>query len=118
MSEIGELLGGLWFLGVLVALGVLFVAGLKLPVPPGGRRRWLARAALGLGAAALTILANMALFRHDAHWDLTREKAFSPSPEARQVVRSRPRTSSSSTSTRRRTRRGAPPGPWSRSWGG
>lgn len=88
MSEIGELLGGLWFLGVLVALGVLFVAGLKLPVPPGGRRRWLARAALGLGAAALTILANMALFRHDAHWDLTREKAFSPSPEARQVVRS------------------------------
>ncbi|HET7876033.1 MAG TPA: GldG family protein [Methylomirabilota bacterium] len=87
MSEISELLAVLWFLGVMAALGVLFVAGLKLPVPPGGRRRWLARAAIVLGAAALTVLANIALFRHDAHLDLTREKAFSPSPEAQKVVK-------------------------------
>ncbi len=36
---------------------------------------------------AVTILANVALFRHDAHLDLTHEKAFTPSAEAREVVR-------------------------------
>ncbi|WP_334508297.1 GldG family protein [Bradyrhizobium sp. AZCC 1693] len=38
-------------------------------------------------AVAVTILANVALFRHDAHLDLTHEKAFTPSVEAREVVR-------------------------------
>ena len=35
----------------------------------------------------MVILANVALFRHDAHLDLTREKAFTPSAEAGEVVR-------------------------------
>src|SRR5262249_5531238 len=38
-------------------------------------------------AVVVVIIANVALFRHDAHLDLTREKAFTPSAEASQVVR-------------------------------
>ena len=38
-------------------------------------------------AVMVTILANVAVYRHDAHLDLTHEKAFTPSAEAREVVR-------------------------------
>lgn len=76
-----------WFAGVVLALMVLFAAGLKLPVRLAIASR-IASATLVVGAAlGLTILANLALFRHDAHLDLTHEKAFTPSAEAREVVR-------------------------------
>lgn len=88
MSETREALGPLWFIAVMAALVVLFAAGLRLPVPPAGPRRWLARLGLVAGTAGLVALANMALYRHDAHLDATREKAFTPSPEAQRVVRS------------------------------
>jgi ABC-type uncharacterized transport system involved in gliding motility auxiliary subunit len=43
---------------------------------------------LVVGAAlTVAILSNVALFRHDAYLDLTREKAFTPSAEARDLVR-------------------------------
>ena len=77
---------GLWFTGVAAALVVLFAAGLRVPVPGRPARRHLVRVGLVAGAAAITVLANVALFRHDLHVDLTRERAFTPSPEARQVV--------------------------------
>src|SRR5205823_5737382 len=69
----------LWFVGVVVALVVLFAAGIRLHIPPAGPARWLARGAIVGGAVAITILANMALYRHDAQLDVTREKAFTPS---------------------------------------
>ena len=34
-----------------------------------------------------TFLANMALYRHDVHFDVTHERAFTPSLEAQRVVR-------------------------------
>jgi hypothetical protein len=76
-----------WFAGVVLALALLFAAGLKVPVRLAFASR-LASAML-VAAAALTvaILANLALFRHDAHLDLTHEKAFTPSADAREVVR-------------------------------
>ena len=40
-----------------------------------------------LAAVAATIIANVALFCHDTHLDFTREKAFTPSAEAGEVVR-------------------------------
>jgi hypothetical protein len=76
----------LWFCGVMAGLVVLFAAGLRLPIPPVGPARWLARGGVIGGATAMTILANIALYRHDAQFDLTREQAFTPSPEARQIV--------------------------------
>ena len=76
-----------WFAGVVFALGLLFAAGLKVPVRLAFASR-IASATLVVAAALMvTILANLALFRHDAHLDLTHEKAFTPSAEAREVVR-------------------------------
>jgi hypothetical protein len=76
-----------WFAGVLVALAVLFAAGLKVPVRLAFASRLASATLVAAAAVAVTILANVALFRHDAHLDLTREKAFTPSTEAREVVR-------------------------------
>ena len=76
-----------WFTAVVLALALLFVAGLKLPVRLAFGSR-LASLGLVLAAAlSIVMLANLALFRHDAHLDLTHEKAFTPSEEAREVVR-------------------------------
>jgi hypothetical protein len=86
-----ETLGGfaatLWLPAVLAALAILFAAGLRVPVPAPGVKRWLARGAIVGGAFGITVLANMALYRHDAQLDVTREQAFTPSPEAREIVR-------------------------------
>ena len=55
-------------------------------VPAGGAGRcgsdWSARRWL------VTLAANVAVYRHDAHLDFTREQAFTPSREAQEVVRS------------------------------
>ena len=76
-----------WFAGIIFALGLLFAAGLKVPVRLAFASR-IASATLVVAAAlTMAILANLALFRHDAHLDLTHEKAFTPSAEAREVVR-------------------------------
>jgi hypothetical protein len=81
--------GGLNTLGfviVLAALSVLFAAGLRVPI---GQTRWRRRVTwilTVLAASALTIGANVALYRHDVHFDVTREQGFTPSPEAQRVV--------------------------------
>jgi hypothetical protein len=88
MTEMfGDLASALWFPGVVAALTVLFAAGLRLPVPTPGWRRWLARGAIVAGAIGVTALANTALYRHDAQLDVTRERAFTPSPEAQAIAR-------------------------------
>src|SRR5260370_1041477 len=76
-----------WFAGTVFALVILFAAGLKLPVRLAFAGRIPSATLVAAAAAMVTILANLALFRHDAHLDLTHEKAFTPSAEAREVVR-------------------------------
>jgi hypothetical protein len=76
-----------WFAGVLFALALLFVAGLKVPVRLAFASRVASATLVAAAALTVAILANLALFRHDAHLDLTHEKAFTPSAEAREVVR-------------------------------
>jgi ABC-type uncharacterized transport system involved in gliding motility auxiliary subunit len=76
-----------WFGGVVLALAVLFAAGLRIPVRLTATSRIASVALVVSAAVAVTILANVALFRHDAHLDLTYEKAFTPSAEAQNVVR-------------------------------
>ena len=76
-----------WFAGVVFALALLFAAGLKVPVRLAFASRVASVALVAAAAVTVTILANLALFRHDAHLDLTHEKAFTPSAEAREVVR-------------------------------
>jgi hypothetical protein len=87
MTGLGESVGALWFCGVIGALLVLFAAGLRLSIPPIGLLRWLWRSVVVGVAVAVTILANMALYRHDLHFDLTRGQAFTPSAEAQDIVR-------------------------------
>jgi ABC-type uncharacterized transport system involved in gliding motility auxiliary subunit len=65
----------------------LFAAGLRLPVRLGFASRAASTALVVVVAVAAAILANVALFRHDAHLDFTREKAFTPSAEAGYVMR-------------------------------
>src|SRR5205085_9333898 len=76
-----------WFAGVVLALMVLFAAGLKIPVRLTASSRIVSVALVVAAAVAVTILANVALFGHDAHLDLTYEKAFTPSADTRDVVR-------------------------------
>lgn len=76
----------LLFAAVMAALGLLLAAGLGLPRGRVGLGRGLVRAAVVLAAAGAAVLANIALFRHDLHLDVTRERAFTPSAEARRIV--------------------------------
>src|SRR5262245_18208490 len=80
----------LWFGGWLGALLVLFLLALRLPLQwRRPRLPALAAGALVVAAAVGTvILANVALSRHDVHVDLTRDRAFTPSRQAEEVVQS------------------------------
>lgn len=83
-----ELLNLCWFLGWCIALLVLFGVGLRLPLQP----TWSRAASVGYTVAvvvlaiALVVVANAALRKHDAHFDLTRERVFTPSRQALEVV--------------------------------
>jgi hypothetical protein len=86
-QHLTALAGLTWFAAIVAALVVLFAFGTRLQLPLAGLPRWLARVGITVGALAAVLFANMALYRHDAHLDLTREEAFTPSEEAQQVVR-------------------------------
>jgi hypothetical protein len=79
-----------WFCGWLLALLVLFALGVRAPLQTRLPRlgalayHW----GLALVAVGLAVLANVALARHDAQIDLTRERVFTPSAQAEAVVRS------------------------------
>lgn len=81
-------MSALWSVGCLAALLVLFAAALRVRVHGAGWRRWALRLCVIGGALAATLAANVAVYRHDAHLDFTHEKAFTPSPEASDIVRS------------------------------
>ncbi|MFO1326596.1 MAG: Gldg family protein [Rubrivivax sp.] len=74
-----------WFGATLVALGVLFAASLRAPQGQG-RWRVLGRVLGVAGALAAAAAANVIVFRHDLHLDLTHEQAFTPAPETLQVL--------------------------------
>ena len=70
----------------LLALVLLFAAGLRAPLGQG-RSRVFWRVAGVLCALGVTLLANIAVYRNDQHFDLTREQAFTPAPETLQILR-------------------------------
>lgn len=78
----------LWFLGWLVAVIVLFVAGVKLPLQThlGGWKARLYAAACVAAGIGVWVLANVALTLNDRHIDVTREKVYTPSPAAMKVA--------------------------------
>jgi len=87
-QEPSELVHLLWFAGWCVAMLVLFGLGIRLPL----QRRlshWAGVAYTAgsvVAAMGVTVLANVALVGHDVHFDLTRERVFTPSRQALEVV--------------------------------
>ncbi|HZX82241.1 MAG TPA: GldG family protein [Reyranella sp.] len=78
----------IWAAGWLVAVALLFAAGVRLPLATGlgsiGSRLF----ALGciLAGLGVWVLANVALHLNDTHIDVTREKVYTPSATAMAVV--------------------------------
>ena len=87
MHEV-ELADLLWFAGWLGAMVVLFWLALRLPLQTrlSGPGAQIYAAAVVVGIVAVAVLANFALSLHDTHVDLTREKVFTPSERALEVV--------------------------------
>jgi hypothetical protein len=83
-----ELIPLLWLIGWLSAAVTLFWVALKIPLETRLRRwqRWLYTSGLVIAAVGVCTLANVALHLHDGHLDLTREKIYTPSAAAMQVV--------------------------------
>src|SRR5215468_1613911 len=83
-----ELAALLWFAGWLLALVVLFAAGLRLPLAIGLSGAWARLYAVGCVAAGIGVwvLSNVAIVLNDTHIDLTREKVYTPSVGAMAVV--------------------------------
>ena len=77
-----------WFLGWLVAVAVLFWFGLRLPLQTRlsrlGSRIYTSGVIVAI--VSIAVLANAALTLHDVHFDLTREKLYTPSERALEVV--------------------------------
>ena len=71
-----------------LALLALFVLALRLPLRARGSRfsAWLLTALIGAAAVAVTVVANIALYRHDVHFDVSREGRNTPPPQFSAVV--------------------------------
>jgi ABC-type uncharacterized transport system len=84
-EEIGN---SLLFVACSMALLALFMLALRLPLRGRGSRlgAWLATALLALGAIAVTIAANVALYRHDVHLDVSREDRNTPPRQFTAVI--------------------------------
>ena len=82
-----ELLELVWFVAALGALAVLLAMLLRVRLPAAGVTRSLARAGLIAAGVVATLLTNVILFKHDAHLDFTRDRVFTPSPDAQRVAR-------------------------------
>jgi hypothetical protein len=89
MGEHALELGALgWAVGWLLAVLLLFAAGLRLPLEThlGGLRAWLYKAGCVAAGLGVWLLANVAIVLNDTHIDLTREKVYTPSADALAVV--------------------------------
>jgi hypothetical protein len=78
----------LYFGAWCAAILLIFSLGLRLPLYLRGRLARVAGPAIVAAAPALALLANIALYRHDAHLDVTVSGRFSPPPELETIARS------------------------------
>jgi len=70
------------------AMLLIFSLALRLPLYLRGRLARLASPAIVAAALALALLGNIALYRHDAHFDATVSGRFTPPPELETIARS------------------------------
>ena len=73
-----------WWLSLLA----LFMLALRLPLRGRGSRvsAWIANALIVCAAIAVTVAANVALYRHDAHFDVTQEGRNTPPRQITDVI--------------------------------
>ena len=78
----------LLFTAWLLALMTLFALAVRLPLRGGGSRwtAWAANALIVGGSLAVVVAANVALYRHDVHFDATREGRNTPPQQLADVV--------------------------------
>src|SRR6266702_927262 len=75
-----EVSNGLLFVAWSLTLLTLFALAIRLPLRGSGSRlsAWVASALIASAAIAVVIAANIALYRHDVHFDVTREGRNTP----------------------------------------
>ena len=78
-----EVANSLLFATWALTLLALFMLALRLPLRGRGSRlsAWISTALVTAAAIAVMILANMALYRHDLHFDVSREGRNTPPPQ-------------------------------------
>jgi ABC-2 type transport system permease protein len=83
-----DVANSLLFVAWCLALLALFILALRLPLRGRGSRlsAWGGTALLAVGATAVVVAANVALYRHDVHLDVTREARNTPPPQFTAVV--------------------------------
>jgi hypothetical protein len=77
-----------WVVGWFAAALILFTTALRLPLETTLARwqAWAYSIAVILAAIGVWVLANLAITLHDMHFDLTREKVYTPSRPAMRAV--------------------------------
>jgi ABC-2 type transport system permease protein len=78
----------LYFGAWCAAMLLIFSLALRLPLYPRGRLAPVSSPVIVVAALALTLLGNIALYRHDAHFDATVSGRFTPPPELETIARS------------------------------
>lgn len=83
-----EVANSLLFAALAMALLALFMLALRLPLRGRGSRlsAWISTGLVTTGAVAVVIAANVALYRHDAHFDVSRESRNTPPVQFTAVV--------------------------------
>jgi ABC-2 type transport system permease protein len=79
---------GLLFAAWTLALLALFALALRLPLRGSGSRlsAWITTVLVTAAAVAIVIAANVALFRHDVHYDVSREGRNTPPSQLTTVI--------------------------------
>jgi hypothetical protein len=83
-----EAANGLLFAAWSMALLALFMLALRLPLRGRGSRlsAWTATALVTIAAIAVTVAANVALYRHDVHFDVSREGRNTPPAQLTAII--------------------------------
>jgi hypothetical protein len=82
-----DIANSLQFAGWMLALLALFMLAVRLPLRgTAGFSAWITTGLVTIGAIGITIAANVALYRHDVHFDVTREARNTPPQQFADVI--------------------------------
>ena len=83
-----EISNSLLFVALSLTLLALFMLAIRLPLRAGGSRfsAWATNALVASAAIAVVVAANVALYRHDVHFDVTREGRNTPPRQLTDVI--------------------------------